>query len=136
MNKKEITLEDVQAYCLEQFADFMESVYGGDTFSMGDRFISFSGFADYLIGEGFKKNDRALIQKIADYINLLLTNGDEWVRNPIYVSFIEGLVDRAHRGNQYPQLKEFIWQMPEDVRTFIKGFFIEEVLIALDLKTN
>jgi hypothetical protein len=133
MTKKEITIEDVQAHCLAQFPDFMQSLYGGDTFSMNDRFISFSGFADYLIGEGFKKNNQALIQKIADYINLLLAEGDEWVRNPVYVSFIEGLVDRAHRMNQYPQLKDFIRQMPEDVRTFIKGFFIKEVLIALEL---
>jgi hypothetical protein len=55
------------------------------------------------------------------------------VQNGVYVSFIEGLVDRS---NKLPQLKGFIWQMPEDVRTFIKGFFIEKVLIALDLKTN
>ncbi len=136
METEKITMEGVQAHCVVHFPLFMDSHYseGKDTFQMNNRFISFSDFADYLIGEGFKKNDQALIQKIADYINLLLAEGDEWVVNPVYVSFIEALVDRGHRKNQYPHLKDFIWQMPEDVRTFIKGFFIEEVLISVDLK--
>jgi hypothetical protein len=133
MTQKEITIEEVQAYCLIHFPDFMQSSYGNDTFRTDIRFISFSDFADYLRKEGFEKNNDALIQKIADYINLLLAQGDEWVRNPVYVSFIESLVDRSYK---YPQLKGFIWQMPEDVRTFIKGYFIEEVLVALDLKST
>ena len=133
MIKKEITIEDVQAYCLTHFPDFMQYSYGENTFRMDNRFISFSDFADYLRKEGFEKKDELLIQKIADYINLLLVEGDEWVRNPVYVSFIEALVDRSYK---FPQLKSFIWQMPEDVRTFIKGFFIEEVLITLDLKSK
>ncbi len=132
MSQKEITIEDVQAHCLIHFPDFMQSSYGNNTFQMDNRFISFSDFADYLRKEGFAKNDAFLIQKIADYINLLLVEGNEWVRNPVYVSFIEGLVDRSYK---YPHLKDFIWQMPEDVRTFIKGYFIDEVLIALDLKS-
>jgi hypothetical protein len=130
MNKKEIKLEDVQKYASEHFPKFMEYSYGEDTFRMDLRFISFSDFADYLRDEGFKKNDEVLIQKVAEFIKLLLAEGDEWVRNPVYVSFIEGLVDRTYK---YPHLKGFVWQMPEDVRTFIKGFFIDEVLIALDL---
>lgn len=131
MNTKEITLEDVQKYALEHFPQFMKDNYGTDTFRMDLRFISFSGFADFLRDEGFKKDDEALIQKIADFINLLLAEGDEWVRNPVYVSFIEGLVDRTYK---YPQLKGFVWQMPEQVRIFIKEYFIPEVLLALDLQ--
>lgn len=127
-----MTMEGVRAHCLVHFPLFMNSHYseGEDTFQMNNRFISFSDFADYLIGEGFKKNDQALIKKIADYINILFAEGDEWVVNPVYVSFIESLVDRSYK---LPHLKGFIWQMPEDVRTFIKGFFIEEVLVSLDL---
>jgi hypothetical protein len=134
MEKKTITLNEVHVYVSKHFPDYITSDYseGEDSFYEYNRFLSFSGFASYLIYEGFKKNNEALIQHVADYINLLLAEGDDLVRNPVYVSFIEGLVDRGHRSNQYPHLKNFVWQMPEDVRTFIKGFFIEEVLISLD----
>jgi hypothetical protein len=135
MENISITMEDVRAHFVGQFPLFMQAHYGEgqDSFQMNNRFISFSGFADFLIREGFKKNDAELIQKIADYINLLFAKGDEWVVNPVYVSFIEGLVDR---GYKQPHLKGFIWQMPEEVRAFIKVYFIEEVLIALDLKAT
>jgi hypothetical protein len=133
MEKKTITLNEVHVYVSKHFPDYITSDYseGEDSFYEYNRFLSFSGFANYLIHEGFKKNNEALIQHVADYINLLLAEGDELVRNPVYVSFIEGLVDR---GYKYPQLKGFIGQMPQNVKTFIKDFFIEEVLIALDLK--
>jgi hypothetical protein len=132
---KEITLEDVQKYCLEHFSDFMETTdFNGKThFQEGGHHYSFCRFADFLIAEGFRKNDEKLIQHLADYTVLLLEKGDYSVRNGVYVSFIESLVDRSYK---YPHLKGFIQQMPEDVRTFIKGFFIDEVLESLDLKRN
>lgn len=132
---KEITLENVQEYCLKHFPSFMETndFDGKPHFREGGHHYSFCRFADFLIAEGFRKNDEKLIQHLAKYIVLLLEKGDYSVRNGVYVSFIESLVDR---GYKYPHLKGFIWQMPEDVRTFIKGFFIDEVLESLDLKRD
>ncbi len=136
LEKKTITLEDLEAHFRAHFPLFMESdsFFGVPFFQYDNAHYSFERFADFLINEGLKKDDHVLIQKIAGCINLLLAESDDTVQNPVYVSFIEALVDRGHRSNQYPQLNDFIWQMPEDVRTFIKGFFIEEVLISLDLK--
>lgn len=132
LEKKTITLEDLEAHFRVHFPLFMESdsFFGVPFFQYDNSHYSFERFADFLINEGFKKDDQALIQKIADHINLLLAEGDDSVQNPVYVSFIEGLVDR---GYKYPQLNAFIWQMPEDVRTFIKGFFIREIVVSLDL---
>lgn len=107
--------------------------YGKTHFQEGAHHYSFERFADFLIEEGFQKNDEKLIQQMADYAVLLLEKGDFSVQNGVYVSFIEGLVDR---GYKYPHLKGFIRQMPEEVRTFIKGFFIDEVLESLDLKRD
>lgn len=132
--KQEITLKDVQKYCHKHFRLFMKNyAYGKETFQMNNRFLSFSYFADFLIKEGFIKNDLKLIQQIADYINLLLAEGADSVRNPVYVSFIETLVDR---GYKYSHLKGFVWQMPEEVRTFIKGYFIVEVIDSLELNVD
>jgi hypothetical protein len=132
---KEITLADVQKYCLQNFPDFMKTTdFNGHThFQEGGHHYSFCRFADFLIEEGFKKNDENLIQHLANYTVLLLEKGDESVQNGVYVSLIESLVDR---GYKYPHLKGFIRQMPEDVRTFIKGFFIDEVLESLELKRD
>ena len=132
---KEITLEDVREYCVKHFPAFTEtSDFNSKThFQEGGHHYSFARFADFLIDEGFRKNDEKLIQHLADYTILLLEKGDFSVRNGVYVSFIEGLVDR---GYKYPHLKGFVWQMPEDVRTFIRGFFIDKVLESLDLKRD
>lgn len=132
---KEITLEDVQKYCTKHFPAFMETNdFDGKThFREGKHHYSFARLADFLLEEGFRKNDEKLIQQLAEYTVLLLEKGDFSVRNGVYVSFIEGLVDRSYK---YPHLKGFIWQMPEAVRTFIKGFFIDEVLESLDLKRD
>ena len=132
---KEITLEDVQKHCLKHFPIFMETndFDGKPHFQEGGHHYSFCRFADFLIDEGFRKNDEKLIQDLADYTVLLWEKGDYSVRNGVYVSFIESLVDRSYK---YSHLKGFIWQMPEDVRTFIKGFFIDEVLESLDLKRD
>lgn len=127
-----IHLQDVKAYCHTHFPVLMQEYgYGQGNFEEDNRFYSFDRMADFLIEEGFIKEDSGLIQQIADYILLLLKDGADDVRNPVYVSFIEGLVDR---GYKYPQLKSFIAQMPEGVQKFIKGFFNESVLTALDLK--
>lgn len=135
LERKTITLEGLEVYFRAHFPLFMgsDSFFGVPFFQYDNYFYSFERFADFLINEGFKKDDHALIQKIADCINLLLADGDEAVQHPVYVSFIEGLVDKGHT---YPQLKGFIWQMPEDVRAFIKGFFIEEIVVSLDLKNT
>ncbi|MCU0425718.1 MAG: metallophosphoesterase [Candidatus Kapabacteria bacterium] len=126
--RKRLTANDVREYLAEHFPQFHDGNFGSDGVH-----YSFSRFADYLRDECFAKADNASIQAIADYINLLLVDGSDEVRNAVYVSFIEGLV--AYSYNRYPQeLKEFVWQMPEKVRTFISGFFIEEVLLVLDLK--
>jgi hypothetical protein len=126
--RKRLTANDVREYLAEHFPQFHDGNFGSDGVH-----YSFSRFADYLRDECFAKADNASIQAIAEYINLLLVEGDDEVRNAVYVSFIEGLV--AYSCNRYPQeLKEFVWQMPEKVRTFISGFFIEEVLLVLDLK--
>lgn len=132
---KEMTLGDVQNYCLENFPAFMKTtdLYGNTHFRTGSHHYSFCRLADFLIEFGFRKNDSKLIQEMADFTVLMLERGDESVRNGVYVSFIEGLVDQ---GYKYPQLKGFIQQMPEDVRTFIKGFFIDEVLDSLGLERN
>jgi len=132
---EEITLKYVQKYCLERFPLFMETtdLYGNIHFQIGSHHYSFCRLADFLIESGFQKDDSKLIQEMADFSILLLERGDESVRNGVYVSFIEGLVDQ---GYKYPQLKGFIEQMPEDVRTFIKGFFIDEVLDSLGLERN
>jgi hypothetical protein len=134
MENKKMGIEDVQAYCKVHFPLFMESdsFFGEIFFQTDNYFYSFERFADFLIKEGFEKNDTVLIQKIANYILFLFKEGDEVVQNGVYVSFIEGLVDR---GNKYLQLKDFVRQMPEDVIKYIKYFFIEDVLIALDLSS-
>jgi hypothetical protein len=135
MTSKKITIEDVQAYCKLHFPLFMESdtFFGETFFQIGNYFFSFERFADFLRDEGFAKDDKILIQKTADYILRLLKEGDDAVQNGVYVSFIEGLVDRSYK---YPHLKDFIRQMPEEVITFIQGFFIEEVLLTLGLKSE
>ena len=132
---KEMTLEDVQNHCLEIFPAFMKTtdLYGNTHFRTGSHHYSFCRLADFLIKFGFQTNDSKLIQEMADFTVLMLERGDDSVRNGVYVSFIEGLVDQ---GYKYPQLKGFIQQMPEDVRTFIKGFFIDEVLDSLGLERN
>jgi Icc-related predicted phosphoesterase len=126
--KKRLTANDVGEYLAEHFPSFHDGNFDSDGVH-----YSFARFADFLRDECFAKADKASIQVIAEYINLLLVEGDDLVRNAVNVSFIEGLVDQSY--NRYPQeLKEFVWQMPEKVRTFISGFFIEEVLLVLDLK--
>jgi hypothetical protein len=134
MENKKMGIEDVQTYCKTNFPLFMErdSFFGEIFFQTDNYFYSFERFADFLIKEGFEKNDTILVQEIANYILFLFKEGDEVVQNGVYVSFIEGLVDR---GYKYPQLKNFVRQMPEDVIKYIKYFFIEEVLIALDLSS-
>jgi len=131
MENISITIQDVKQHCLSHFPLLMEEYYGQNNFEEDNRFYSFDRMADFLIEEGFVKQDHSLIQEMAEYILLLLKQGADNVRNPVYVSFLEGLVDR---GYKYPQLKGFIEQMPEAVRDFIKGFFNDKVLVSLGLQ--
>lgn len=129
--ESKIDIQQVYNYCLENFPILMKEYgYGKENFQEDNIFYSFDRFAEFLIEEGFIKNDTLLIDKVKAYILTLLEYGEDKVRNALYVSFIEGLVDK---GYKYPHLKGFITDMPEDVRIFIKGFFIDEVLISLDL---
>jgi len=126
-----IDIEKVYNYCLENFPLFMEEYgYGKGNFQEDNVFYSFDRFAEFLIEEGFIKDDFTLIDKVKAYILVLLERGSDKVQNAVYVSFIEGLVDKSYK---YPHLKGFIKDMPQDVKTFIKGFFIDEVVASLDL---
>ena len=104
--------------------------YGKQNFQEDNIFYSFDRFADFLIEEGFAKNDFTLIDKVKAYILILLESGNDKIQNAVYVSFIEGLVDRSYK---YPHLKGFIKDMPQKVKNFIKGFLIDEVIASLDL---
>ena len=127
-----IDIKQVYSYCLENFPVLMEEYgYGKQNFQEDNIFYSFDRFADFLRDEGFVKNDDDLITNVKAYILLLLAYGEDKIRNAVYVSFIEGLVDRSYK---YPHLKGFIKDMPQEVKDFIKGFFIEEVLISLNLE--
>lgn len=126
--RKRLHAKDVHVFVTENFPEFQDGNFTSDGVH-----YSFSRFADFLCDECFAKADKVSIQAIAGYINRLLVDGDDEIQNAVYVSFIEGLVSYSYK--KFPQeLKEFVWQMPEKVRTFISGFFIAEVLQVLDVK--
>lgn len=130
---EQINIKQVRQYFEEHYPQFIEE-QGNSAFAEGNTFYTFARLADYLIEEGFNKNDEEFIHQLMKYVAYLYENGDDLVRNCLTVSFVEGLVDKAYLRKQGHYAKMILPYLPTHILDFIRSFFITEVLVMLELK--
>lgn len=123
------TIQEVRQEIYTDFPKFAEE-WQHDSFANKSGHYFMARFADFVKEFALEPGDEVLTLKIKDLIIRLFAEGDDEVKNTLYVSFLEGLVDR---GYQYPLIKLIINALHKEAKAFLRDFFIPEVVVAIGL---
>ena len=123
------TIEETRREIYTKYPAFAEE-WQGDSFAEESGHYFMARFADFVVEYALEPSNETLTLEIKDYLLKLFSEGDEHLINTLYVSFLEGLVDRAYK---YPTIKLIINELSEEAKSYLRSFFIPEVIEAIGL---